>query len=120
MLTLFPGNKTDRDDREIPSEVGDEFAQRHAMYFLETSAKASDNVEKLFTEIAHELLQVNLIVINHAYINYVHMYLNTELHAYIAHFCTLFSAEFLGGKVVSKLFPQKNAEKRRFFDTKQS
>ena len=53
------GNKTDRDDREIPSEVGDEFAQRHGMYFLETSAKASDNVERLFTEIAHELLQVH-------------------------------------------------------------
>jgi GTPase SAR1 family protein len=29
------------------------------MYFLETSAKASDNVERLFTEIAHELLQVS-------------------------------------------------------------
>ncbi len=55
------GNKTDRDDREIPSEVGDEFAQRHGMYFLETSAKASDNVERLFTEIAHELLQVQII-----------------------------------------------------------
>ena len=28
------------------------------MYFLETSAKASDNVERLFTEIAQDLLQV--------------------------------------------------------------
>jgi GTPase SAR1 family protein len=27
------------------------------MYFLETSAKASDNVERLFTEIAQDLLQ---------------------------------------------------------------
>ena len=28
------------------------------MYFLETSAKASDNVERLLTEIAQDLLQV--------------------------------------------------------------
>ncbi len=55
----FTGNKTDRDDREIPPEVGDEFAQRHGMEFLETSAKASDNVEALFSQIATELLQVS-------------------------------------------------------------
>lgn len=48
----------DRDDREIPTEVGEEFSQRHGMYFLETSAKGSENVEKLFNEIATELLQV--------------------------------------------------------------
>ena len=55
----FAGNKIDRDDREIPTEVGDEFSQRHSMYFLETSAKSSDNVERLFTEIAQDLLQVS-------------------------------------------------------------
>ena len=54
------GNKIDRDDREIPTEVGDEFSQRHSMYFLETSAKSSDNVERLFTEIAQDLLQVRM------------------------------------------------------------
>ena len=27
------------------------------MYFLQTSAKSCDNVDRLFTEIAHELLQ---------------------------------------------------------------
>ena len=54
----FSGNKIDREDREIPTEVGEEFSQRHGMYFLETSAKASDNVERLFTEIAQDLLQV--------------------------------------------------------------
>merc|ERR1712066_309234 len=53
----FSGNKIDREDREIPTEVGEEFSQRHGMYFLETSAKASDNVERLFTEIAQDLLQ---------------------------------------------------------------
>ena len=32
------------------------------MYFLETSAKSCDNVERLFTEIAKELLQVREII----------------------------------------------------------
>ena len=59
--SIIAGNKTDRDDREIPTEVGEEFSQRHSMYFLETSAKASENVERLFTEIAHDLLQVSMI-----------------------------------------------------------
>ena len=59
MLNII-GNKIDRDDREIPTEVGDEFSQRHSMYFLETSAKSSDNVERLFTEIAQDLLQVRM------------------------------------------------------------
>ena len=44
-------NKVDRDDREIPTEIGEEFANRHGMYFLETSAKSSNNVEKLFTDL---------------------------------------------------------------------
>ena len=59
-MHFISGNKIDREDREIPTEVGEEFAQRHGMYFLETSAKASDNVERLFTEIAQDLLQVIL------------------------------------------------------------
>ena len=51
------GNKIDRDDHEIPGDVGEDFANRHGMYFLQTSAKNCDNVDRLFTEIAHELLQ---------------------------------------------------------------
>ena len=69
---MLVGNKIDRDDHEIPAEVGEEFANRldndlrklqlisgfrHGMYFLQTSAKSCDNVDRLFTEIAHELLQ---------------------------------------------------------------
>ncbi len=54
----FSGNKLDREDREIPSEVGEQFAQRHNMYYLETSAKAAENVERLFIQIAAELMEV--------------------------------------------------------------
>merc|ERR1712198_402293 len=57
VLRGLGGNKIDRDDHEIPADVGEEFANRHGMYFLQTSAKNCDNVDRLFTEIAHELLQ---------------------------------------------------------------
>lgn len=56
-ISLRTGNKIDRDDREIPTHIGEEFARRNDMYFIETSAKEADNVEKLFTEIAHRLTQ---------------------------------------------------------------
>lgn len=54
------GNKIDKEDREIPSHVGQDFAQRHDMRYLETSAKQADNVEKLFVQIASELMEVKL------------------------------------------------------------
>ncbi|XP_076331719.1 ras-related protein Rab-30-like [Tachypleus tridentatus] len=49
------GNKTDKEDREIPCHVGQEFAKSHNMDFIETSAKGSENVEKLFLDIAVRL-----------------------------------------------------------------
>lgn len=57
----FVGNKIDREDREIPTHVGDDFAQTHSMYYLETSAKEAENVEKLFMEIATVLMEVSYI-----------------------------------------------------------
>lgn len=48
----------DREDREIPRHVGEDFAQQHNMYFLETSAKEAENVEKLFMQIAEDLMEV--------------------------------------------------------------
>ncbi|KAK6637337.1 Ras- protein Rab-30 [Polyplax serrata] len=55
VLRILVGNKIDREDREIPTHVGEDFAQRNSMYFIETSAKEAENVEKLFMEIAAEL-----------------------------------------------------------------
>lgn len=61
------GNKTDREDREIPRHIGEDFAQRHGMYFLETSAKEAENVERLFMEIAVELMEVSLSMSPYVY-----------------------------------------------------
>lgn len=76
VLKILVGNKTDRDDREVPTAIGEEFAKLQGMYFLETSAKQgkggncgckikidkqnyilADNVERLFFEIAAELIE---------------------------------------------------------------
>lgn len=58
IANIRTGNKIDREDREIPTHVGSDFAQQHGMYFLETSAKEAENVERLFMEIAAELMEV--------------------------------------------------------------
>jgi hypothetical protein len=59
-VSTLIGNKIDREDREIPTHVGEDFAQRHSMYYVETSAKEAENVERLFMEIAVELMEVNI------------------------------------------------------------
>ena len=54
----MPGNKSDKvNHREIPTYVGDDFARRHGMTFIETSAKEAENVERLFLDIAVELIR---------------------------------------------------------------
>ncbi|ESP04414.1 hypothetical protein LOTGIDRAFT_223901 [Lottia gigantea] len=55
VLTFLVGNKIDKHAKEIPTHIGEQFSQRHDMTFLETSAKQSDNVEKLFMDIAKGL-----------------------------------------------------------------
>lgn len=56
VLAYLVGNKIDLvNNREIPTHIGQEWADRYEMKFLETSAKEADNVDKLFTEIAKEL-----------------------------------------------------------------
>ena len=38
VLRVLVGNKIDRDDHEIPGDVGEEFANRHGMYFLQVNS----------------------------------------------------------------------------------
>ena len=49
------GNKCDIDQREVPTHVAEQFAEKNGMWYLETSAKNNDNVGKLFQTIAEEL-----------------------------------------------------------------
>jgi hypothetical protein len=44
-----------KQQREIPRHIGENFAQRHNMQFIETSAKDSENVEQIFVYIAEKL-----------------------------------------------------------------
>lgn len=56
LYCLISGNKIDLGkDREVNEEDGQSFADSHSMRFLETSAKESDNVDRLFLDIAVEL-----------------------------------------------------------------
>jgi GTPase SAR1 family protein len=46
---MLVGNKSDLSrDRVISREVGEAFARRHGMMFVETSAKLGENVEDAF------------------------------------------------------------------------
>ena len=56
-MTSSSGNKSDLvNEREVATSVGEEFARRHQMSFLETSALAASNVDVLFTDIARRLV----------------------------------------------------------------
>jgi GTPase SAR1 family protein len=52
---LVLGNKCDINQREIPTHIAEQFAEKNDMWYLETSAKNSENVGKLFQTIAEEL-----------------------------------------------------------------
>lgn len=45
------------DKREVSRQRAEEFAEAQNMRYLETSAKEADNVEKLFLDLACELIQ---------------------------------------------------------------
>jgi len=49
------GNKSDRQDREVSTELGTSFASENGMPYLETSAKNSNNIDELFLQLAQTL-----------------------------------------------------------------
>ena len=56
-VKLLIGNKSDRADKRISTQQGEEFAARLDMPFLETSAKTASNVEAAFLAMAAELIK---------------------------------------------------------------
>ena len=49
------GNKTDRLDRVVDTKTGEDFAKQNGMPFMETSAKNSNNIDLLFSQLAKVL-----------------------------------------------------------------
>ncbi|CAO2613807.1 Ras-related protein Rab-30 [Lemmus lemmus] len=57
VITVLVGNKIDlAERREVSQQRAEEFSEAQDMYYLETSAKESDNVEKLFLDLACRLI----------------------------------------------------------------
>lgn len=54
---LLVGNKSDQTKREVTPEEGRRLAQKFGCHFMETSAKTSQNVEKMFTYLVRTLRQ---------------------------------------------------------------
>ena len=53
MIILLIGNKSDLSfEREVSTEEGQEFADKHNLIFYETSAKTAHNVEQAFVQSA--------------------------------------------------------------------
>lgn len=58
ILLVLIGNKIDlAEKREVLRQRAEDFAEAQSMLYLETSAKESDNVEKLFLDLACELIR---------------------------------------------------------------
>eukprot|EP00301_Raphidiophrys_heterophryoidea_P003934 c11750_g1_i2.p1 GENE.c11750_g1_i2~~c11750_g1_i2.p1 ORF type:complete len:178 (-),score=24.81 c11750_g1_i2:118-651(-) len=62
LVTMLIGNKrdlaVDNANRVVEFEEGFQFAAKHGMLFMETSAKTSDNVDEAFVASAQEVLQL--------------------------------------------------------------
>mmetsp|Transcript_10928 Transcript_10928/g.17904 ORF Transcript_10928/g.17904 Transcript_10928/m.17904 type:complete len:210 (-) Transcript_10928:1327-1956(-) len=54
---LLIGNKSDRADKKITTQQGEDYASKLGMPFLETSAKTASNVEAAFLAMASELIK---------------------------------------------------------------
>ena len=56
MVIMLIGNKIDLDSRRaVSTKDGEEFAKHHGLFFMETSAKSAENIEKAFVVTAQKV-----------------------------------------------------------------
>jgi len=60
IVVMLIGNKCDISEsaRKVSTEEGQEFANKHGLTFLETSAKTAENVDRLFEESATKIYEL--------------------------------------------------------------
>ncbi|NWX09530.1 RB18B protein, partial [Caloenas nicobarica] len=56
-VKMLVGNKTDKPDREVERKEGLQFARKHSLLFIETSAKTRDGVQCAFEELVAKILE---------------------------------------------------------------
>lgn len=52
---MLVGNKIDLENREVTTEEGLEFARRHQMLYIESSAKTADGIQCCFEELVQKV-----------------------------------------------------------------
>ncbi|KAG0725155.1 Ras-related protein Rab-18 [Chionoecetes opilio] len=57
VIKMLVGNKIDKEKIEVSREDGLKFARRHAMLFIEASAKTRDGVQCAFEELVQKIVQ---------------------------------------------------------------